>query len=501
MPRARLIILSSALWGFAAHGYMFFNKFSFHDDVRLPFHIGATVTSGRWFLEVLKWFSEKCLGGLFSLPLFNGLLSLFFVALSACLIADLLNIHRKSSCICLAGVMVTFPAFTSTLGYMYTSPFYMIGLLFAVAGSYMICKHEHRFSLLIGCILSACAIGIYQAGLPMILSLMLMYTIYRLDVQGAEFRYWYEGFRLVGALILTLIIYIVMNHVCLHFTDAVLSDYESINTYGFEGWGEYLHRLKAAYSEFFIAPHGKMRNMFPQPPIEILHIAIVSFGISLAAARAVHLGTRKFAGVKFILLILLFPLAANFAYIMVDTHLTHSLMMYSRVSVFILFIMLLESSLNGMQIPRVVFKVGIAAVACIALFYCRFANICYFKAEFQQSQAISYFTRLVSHIESIDGYSPEFPVAFLNERKKQGFSAPAIPEFDEIRLLPYYFTDSNLMINNYAWKDFMRMWCGYAPIVIENTERIQKTPEALSMPRYPADGSIRVIDGTVVVKF
>ena len=501
LSRRGLILLSTVAWGLAAHGYMFFNKFSFHDDVKLPFHIGATFTSGRWFLGALKWFTENCLGGLFSLPFFNGMISVLFVALSACLIADLLGLRRRLSCICLAGVMVTFPAFTSTLGYMFTSPFYMAGLLMAVAGTYLVCMNHFKLSVPLGCFMCACSIGVYQAGLPMMLSLMLIYAIHRIIEEESEFPFWREGIRLALSVIFILLIYVGINHLCLHIADKQLSDYETISTYGFDGWKEYINRIRTAYYEFFVTPRGKMRNMFPQPPIEILHLAIVAFGASLAVVRAVQLGIRKLCALKFLFMMLVFPITACFAFIMINSHLTHSLMMYSRVSVFILFLVLLESAYEDIHIPRWTYRAGITAVICVALFYCRFANICYFKAEFQQSQAISYFTRLVSHIESVKGYNPEYPVAFLNERNKQGFSAPKIPEFDEIHLLPYYFTDQNLMINNYAWKSFMRMWCGYAPIVIENTERIQRLPEVLTMPRYPADGSILVIDNTVVVKF
>lgn len=497
--RARLILLSTLLWGFAAHGFMFFNKFSFHDDVRLPFHIGATVTSGRWFLQALKFVCETFFGGLFSLPLFNGLLSLLLVAASAVLAAELLRVRRRASCVCLAGVMAAFPAFTSTLGYMYTAPFYMAGLLMASCGALLVCRGGGRALPLLGCVLIACSIGVYQASLPTVMSLMLIYAVRELLERGDGFDYWREGFRLAFAVALSLALYLAANHLCLHFAGAQLSEYESINTYGFGGWGEYVGRVCTAYREFFVSPRGKIRNMYPQLPMQILNLAIISFGAALAVVRAAHM--PRGCACKLLLLVLLFPLAADFVYVMVDTALTHSLMMYSRVSAFLMFIVLLEASTSDLRPHRALYKVGIGAVALMAVFFVRFANICYFKAEFQQSQAISYFTRLVSRIESADGYSPDLPVAFLNDKRKLGFSAPQIREFDEIRLLPYYFTDTNQMINNYAWKDFMRMWCGFAPIVIENTERFAEMPDVMMMPRYPTDGSIKVVDGTVVVKF
>ena len=63
------------------------------------------------------------------------------------------------------------------------------------------------------------------------------------------------------------------------------------------------------------------------------------------------------------------------------------------------------------------------------------------------------------------------------------------------------FNQNILLINNYAWKDFMSLWCGFSPTVIQNVEQYERLPEVLAMPRYPADGSVRIVSGAVVVRF
>ncbi len=55
-------------------------------------------------------------------------------------------------------------------------------------------------------------------------------------------------------------------------------------------------------------------------------------------------------------------------------------------------------------------------------------------------------------------------------------------------------------VNNYAWLDFMQNWCGYKPNVVDAAEA-GNASEIESMPNYPKDGSIKVINGVVVVKF
>ncbi len=68
------------LAGLCAHGYMFANKLSNHDDIASMWDTGASYTSGRWGLYLVS----KLDGGL-STPWILGLLSLLFLGLAAML--------------------------------------------------------------------------------------------------------------------------------------------------------------------------------------------------------------------------------------------------------------------------------------------------------------------------------------------------------------------------------------------------------------------------------
>ena len=49
----RVCMVSTLLWGILAHGIALVTKFSMADEAHYLFSVGATVTSGRWFLGVL----------------------------------------------------------------------------------------------------------------------------------------------------------------------------------------------------------------------------------------------------------------------------------------------------------------------------------------------------------------------------------------------------------------------------------------------------------------
>ena len=50
----KLAFLSCFIFSIFSQSFGLFNKLSFHDDIVSLFDVGATYTSGRWGLEILK---------------------------------------------------------------------------------------------------------------------------------------------------------------------------------------------------------------------------------------------------------------------------------------------------------------------------------------------------------------------------------------------------------------------------------------------------------------
>ncbi len=131
--------------------------------------------------------------------------------------------------------------------------------------------------------------------------------------------------------------------------------------------------------------------------------------------------------------------------------------------------------------------------------YVRHANQCYLKTAFQQQQAISWTNALITRIKSAEGYRDEYPVAWIGRYHMQDRSLYNIDELDFLNLSSYE-ADLQEYLNNWSWKEFMERWCGFGPEMAYELEP-EKLQEVREMPCYPEDGSIRVMDGTVVVKF
>ena len=87
----RLPFLSGLLAGLAAHGYAFGNKLLNHDEIESLFGKGATVTSGRWGLELVKLLFPD-----WSMPWIYGLVSLVLIGAAACLMLRTLDIRSAA---------------------------------------------------------------------------------------------------------------------------------------------------------------------------------------------------------------------------------------------------------------------------------------------------------------------------------------------------------------------------------------------------------------------
>lgn len=96
-------------------------------------------------------------------PGVNGILSIILIAITGMIIIKVFNIKSCISAALIGGVLVVFPAVTSTFAYMFTAPAYFLALLLAVKSIDIIYKKQSVFRWLIGGLVLSFAIGIYQA--------------------------------------------------------------------------------------------------------------------------------------------------------------------------------------------------------------------------------------------------------------------------------------------------------------------------------------------------
>ena len=493
------VFVFSALWGILAHGMCLFNKYAIHDDASYFNGIGRTYSSGRWMLglmgEISLWFNGTMH---YSLPVVKGSITLLCVAMILYLVFSMMEINDTVMIIVVSGLFVAFPAITGVFGYMFTAPYYYSAAMLGVIGVYIWYRKRNILSGIICILLMACAIGTYQANLTICacaMMLAILHDIYR--SQPSWKHYIKDAVSFIVISIGSIVVYSILSRVFAGLNGVELSAYKGISTLGLCSPGEYVNRIVTAYRVFFLAPYG-LGNMFPYSA-RYVHLALIIVCMILAAVMLVKVfrnSVLKGCAMTFILLI--FPMMADLIYVMCGWSEVHALMTYAEVFIFVLAAWLWKNTNIGKRAVYVLRNAVICLCAVLLFMLIRFDNICYAKADIMQSEAISYFTVLESKITDVDEYTRWTPVVYIGEYKKAKTGFANVKDmFDRITVYPYYM---NNLVNDLKWKKFMAIWCGFDP-PLGSAEEFRELEEVKAMPCYPQPGSVKYINGSIVVKF
>lgn len=494
-------LVYSLLFGLAAHGLALTNVFAFHDNVHYFFSVGATYSSGRWFLGVLDFLFTRFFGAPnCASPLFNGLVSLILSGLGAWVLAEITDVRKRSSLLLLSGLLVVSPAVVGLFGYMFTAPYYLFAQLLCLSAALVCQRRPDALGAAAGGLLLALSIGIYQSYLPMGLCAMLLAFAQELcsDEDGRTGTLLIRIARYAGAAVLGLVFYFLFNRLFLHLKGVSLDGYMGISQMGQKGFAAYLRRIPAAYHQFFSPGDGVWHvGLFPDN-LRILYYLCQILTAALWVLLIWKLLRRCPAkGICMALVLLCYPLAANLIYVMCGSYdEMHLLMVCSLIMVFVPLPFLAEQAALPKPGKKVVQRVCAAVLALVCLSYVRFDNFAHTRVAVYQTRSTEFFNRMVLRIESTEGYSPELPVAYIGHRPSSE-TFQAISGFDCDPVTPVLTHETFLY--SYTWKDFVSFWCGFSPTEADPAA-FRENAEVTAMPCYPADGSIRIIDGTVVVK-
>ena len=137
-------------------------------------------------------------------------------------------------------------------------------------------------------------------------------------------------------------------------------------------------------------------------------------------------------------------------------------------------------------------------------------NKAYLKMSLSRDQLMAYSNRLISAIEQTPGYTPGMTLVLTGSSVAEpGFTAQ-IPELSELWMVGVL--DAGQLRSKYSYGEFLRYYMAYpGEVYLTNSSdnvadkrewarEIAAKPEVVAMPNYPAEGSIAIIDGVVVVK-
>ena len=500
--RIRLITLCCIGWGILAHGSALFNKYSYHDDVPWFNGVGETYGLGRWFLgvsgKIIEWLFA---GRNYSMPVFNGIITIAAIGAIVYILCRKLNIFSNLLIISLCGIMICFPSVTNIFGYVFTAGYYYASALMSVVGAYIFYKYRNLASLLACSVLMALSVGIYQSNISINLIVLLIFMLDEVSDSDMEWKdYIILAVRNVAVCICFMAEYFVINRLFLKLNHQEMYDYKGVNSYGMTDIRGYILRVITAYKRFlkpvdYINYNGVSANMFPWN-IRYLHMILIVLVTVLIVFWIKDVqGMKNKAQIA--LLIGVSPLFSYFIYVMVAEEDAHGGMGYGEAFMFVLAAFVIEKIREKNKYTRVIGGLCVVFMIAIGIMMARFANVCYLKAEIMQNEAVNYYNRLIARMQSTEGYSPDTPVVYIADRSKNDEDLQGAKLFDDIYLPPY---QGNSIINDFAWEETMNMWCGFSRVE-GSMKDIEDKSIVSDMPLYPAEGSVKIVDGVLVVKF
>ena len=492
----KIAFLSAFVLALLIHLPVMLSDIPNHDGLSSMYFDQNMITSGRWFL------SAACgLSSYFTIPWIIGLIGLFWLAMTAVVLTEVLELKDPLVITAVSGLLVSFPALASTFAYVFTMDGYMLGLFLAVLA--VLLTKKYRKGWRYGAVSLAFSMGIYQAYLPFaILLCVYLILIYFMEEQGwkkkAGYVLRYLGMGACGGALYYVILYILLK-----LQGKVLDTYQGINSMEQGGSGIGLFAaIKGMYLDFLaFTMHGNVlvNNIFSFAACVVL-VLLTAYLLLRSMVQ------RKWwkNPVFFVIIMLLavgLPLLTNVILIISPNLTYHLLMRYQWV----LYLILMAAFVDRFAVQEGKTDTGIQWAALLSAVILVFNygvsdNIGYSNLEKKYEKTYAYCVRLLDRIEQTDGYYQGIPIALVGVIGYDEF--PTTDITGKVTDGMIGLSGDYLIYKGADYQSFMQNYLGATLNFLDpdTVGEIYMTQEYINMDTFPGADSTKVVDGILYVK-
>ena len=493
----KTMLLVTFVIGIIAHGFILTNKLPNHDDIQSIYSKGVTFELGRWGLELIKYVLPN-----YSMSWFNGIVMIISILLASSLIVKILGIRSKVKQCLIGAIMVTYSSVTSTLVYNFTAGAYGIAILLSVLCVYFAIKEKKVLNIIISIICLILSLSIYQAYVCITASLFIILLLQDCTNKTEEIK------NIIKKLIKYLLI-LIISLVLYLASVIIINNILGINLSTYQGADQVTNIslsviVKGIINSYLSVPRLILRDFYGLSAGILLKIGytISILTILLLAIICIKsiIKSSKAKAILFVVLGIILPIAMNLMYIISSGIEIHSLMIYANFFILILPLVFIEK-LPETKFMKVINKIIIITLIAMSYKYIVYANECYFKLNLSYENTISFYTTLVTRIQSTPGYNEDTKVAFI------GFNDVAniynnSENFKDIEEFTGILSNKQ-MITAYSKENFIKNYIGvdFNYLSEQGIIQLESREEVKQMNIYPYDNSIKMIDNIIVVKF
>lgn len=477
--------------GLLAHLYKITGWLPNWDSLVFRYDAQNMIALGRWFLPVACSFSS-----FYDLPLLNGLLAIFFHALSAVCICGVLGVQKRLTAALVGGITVSFPAVTSVMMYNYVADGYAIAFFLSALAAYFMTSEKPRY--LLSALLIALSVGIYQAYITVAVTLVLFKLTDEILYRGTPLPRLFKktAFMLLSG-IGGMAIYGIVLKLLLAVTSTELLDYQGINSTaslsGINLAGS-LYTVKETFIKtFFDTSNGV--NFYVVLNALLL---LLTLGFYIAQIIKSKLYKKPLSLIMLIFLAVMTVIGAG-ALALVNASVDyHNLMRMGYLVFYLFFLVLYERGGDSPVRCWTVLAVAVLLTANQTVI----ANVSYHKAQMAYERSYGVLIRIADRIEQTEGAEDCDRIAVLGALdNSEDYSVNLTPDITGITDGYVIRADDETVgqsvlcaaLNDYCEKNY-RFVSGDEKRAIADSEDVR------AMNEWPSKDCISVIDGTVVIK-
>ena len=458
---------------------------------------GTGAASGRWFLQFLgNFFFRHRMN--YNLCLFNGLLFIVFIALSSAFIVSIFHIKSRQLAALLGLLLISFPTVCSTMLYKFTSAFYGLAFFLAVLAVWVLPRWKIA-GLLISACLTTLSLAIYQAYLPVTASLFVLQLLLEtLETNHSFSSFFRRGMYACLSIILGLLLYFICTKIILASLNLSLNAYQGIENMGKLSLAQIPELIGRTYSGYFRLAFSNYCNLSPNILLNLSYGFLLIIHPIVLVSASINKNKKKTTLVMAFFLWLIFPIAVNLIELMCPESRIYTLMVFGCVSVSLAPLILLQTLPQQYKQTKLLYKVTAWVVLIMIVGNTYFTNLTYTKSYYVNRQVENYFSSLITQVRMTKDFTPELKWAFVGE-----ISDPLIDNPWQAVTVYGGTNSTEETLSAYSWQRWFRAYQGYAIPLADSKQidDIMQTQAFRTMPCWPAEGAIKVIDDVVIIKF
>ena len=453
--------------------------------------IGGRFNDHRWF----HFFANSL--NFYYMNWVTGILQVIFLSFTVFLVIKSFNIKNRLYAVLIAGIFVTFPSIAESNQFFHDAAPYYFAAFLSILAYYL--TNIFKLGWIPGIVLIVLSLAIYQSKISLAMMAILIHLILYTTKKNPNFI----SFLKYSARYLLLIFSgLIIYYLSVPFFGLGVGEHGQVGIRNISTLSEILKNVICVYPEvilYFFSSGLKIDNSL----LKIAYVFLILIGIFLFiifvkknnGKSIIQIGITSF-------LIFLLPFAANFSSMFsVSGFGALAMTSYSFTFFLILPIIFLENykinifGLNKIMVLSLLFIIG---------YYISFSNFIYFRGQVLTMHSMQLANRIVGKIEPLLPYSDNNQV-FITGNLIQNPIYPNTSDFHE------YTPRASLYDNFGGPNDFRNPFQSLFGRIIQYRVGInlQHPPlerqqflldRAISngMPVYPLEGSVAIIDGTVV---